>query len=587
MNRKHIIGLYDLLGHQGAYSQLHAQDVQNGKMVSRVLVRSIDEVLTWAETWDGKANLFIGRNPRNEKGEIENVTSFSFDLDPIREKGAASTSTQLQRALAAGRHLVKNGLSGALASSGNGCLLIAVPEAPIRLTDKGAFENGCKQIEESARELLKDYPDVRLDSTFDVARLVKLVGTTSTKGDRALWRQSQFLGDFRRETALNRELFGRISEQLARTTPSQFLGSGGSSSVDIDRSGAIWAMASSLKFKGHDANYVYSAIRQFDPRQREDDCQRIITKLFMGRGTADQLYGSSSESLVRGPGSGETSGDVFEELWTPGNSLDEYRSRLAERGKRREPELPYGFPSIDECTYGLKRGDLSIVGARTGIGKTSLLLGVCSTLSKAGKRVLLFTTEMARDDVFDRLCSIETGIPAFEITTGQIKPENRATLEHYYEQFKERPLFISDKAEPALRTVAQAMERIRPDVVVFDHIQRTATDGDNVHRDISRFIKGLKNLCHTHRCAGLVASQLNRNAAFQAESLGEAPSLRHLAESGSLEQEAAVVILLSPLKTSDPESKQIMAHVAKNRYGREANVVLNFEATTCKFVEGR
>ena len=564
---------YQLLNHEGYYTQCHAQDVKANKIIDRRLVKGADALVEWAKRWNGKGNLFIGRNPRNEKGQIEKITAISFDIDPVRPKGEASTRQQLQAAINAAKRLRVHLAAGQIYSSGNGALLVVAAPEKTEIKDIKAFENGTKAIEEEARKIVEGdaqggEPAVRLDSTFDAARLVKLAGTISTKGSEDNWRYAQLV----HRDGGGRQASARLFERVINVPPAvehlQLVERG-----DIDRSKEDFAMAARFKAQGFSAGECLTAMCKYGLRGREDDYQRIVNK----------LYGASSESSL--PGRGGTEGgderSSDDDLWHPGK-LDEYIEHLQERGKRREPELPYGFPTLDEPTFGLKRGDVSIVGAYTGVGKTSLLLNIAWTVLQRDKSVLIFTTEMAREDVLDRLVSIITGVPAESITTGRLTEKDQQRIRDGLKQIEQRNLSISDSAQPSIRVIANKVARIRPDVLVFDHVQHSADGSEDRHREISRFIKGFHQICKEHNCAGLVASQLNRSAKFEADTLGNPPSLRHLAESGSLEQEAAVVVLLSQ---PSPSSLQVMAEMAKNRYGRKATATLEFHASSCRFEE--
>ena len=268
------------------------------------------------------------------------------------------------------------------------------------------------------------------------------------------------------------------------------------------------------------------------------------------------------------------------ELFTPATHFDEYARRLEPRGDK-EAELPTGFPSLDRDTGGVKRGSIWVIGARTGVGKTSLSIAMAKHLLDQGRKVLFFSTEMDWVDTFSRFASIETGIGLHELTNarGRLTAEDKERIKQFTQSFKQRALYVVEEPEPSLRAVSEEISRVQPDVFIFDHIQRVASERDQRYLELAKFIKGLNTLARQHSCAGIVNSQLNRVAEQ------EIPALHHLKECGALEEEAHAVILLSRLSSSPDGVSIVNAHLAKNR-GPKNQYQLLFNGHTGQFYEG-
>lgn len=262
------------------------------------------------------------------------------------------------------------------------------------------------------------------------------------------------------------------------------------------------------------------------------------------------------------------------QVFSPATHTDAFLTSLKQTGN--EPiELSTGFPTIDRYTGGLKRKSLWVVGARTGVGKTGFSTTVAEHLLSNNKRVVIFSTETTWETVFARFASMGTGISLHKITDHkeELTATDREKLAEYARAFKSRPLYIIEESEPDLRTVAEEISRIRPDIFIFDYIQHVEESADIRHREIGRFMKGMENIAKQTNSAGLITSQLNRAADV------EIPRLSHLSDSSTIENTAHAVILLSKLGQDIT-----IADLAKNR-GPKGRVDLRFNATTAQFQE--
>ena len=122
----HVRLMYRALRHKGNSTLVHAQDMATAKVADRRLVNGEEEFVEWASRWNGKANCFVGRNPRvsGDINALAGITSYTTDVDPIRPKGTASSSAQLASAVSVGRAIAKRFPGGAVFESGNGCQVL-------------------------------------------------------------------------------------------------------------------------------------------------------------------------------------------------------------------------------------------------------------------------------------------------------------------------------------------------------------------------------------------------------------------------------------------------------------------------------
>lgn len=265
-----------------------------------------------------------------------------------------------------------------------------------------------------------------------------------------------------------------------------------------------------------------------------------------------------------------------------GEAIDEHLKRAEERRANPVPELPTGFREIDSLIWGLRRGNITTVGARYGVGKTSFALTVAARLTGLGKRVLFFSTEMQLNEVLDRLAAVAMGV---QLSPGANGNEAAITTERLHQvgsELRKLDFHISDSFEPALGIIEEAVARVQPDCFFFDHFQHAGEGDDSSQRYValSKFIRGLHDIARETNTAALVTSQLNRLAET------ETPSPRHLKECGTLEDESGAIILLHRL-VNDPNAKRVpvVVNIAKNRFGPRGQMQLMFNADLTRFEE--
>lgn len=180
----HVRALYRLLGHRkGEYTDVRVIDVnkKGSAPLARKLLQGEEEFVAMVRQWNGIANVFVGRNPRSADAKVCRIGCFTLDIDPEREAGTASTPVQLLRACEAARRIVQTYQAGYIAESGNGALVVYRKSEYDG--DFKAHERALARLQDEAQKLVPE--GVKVDATHDAARLIKVIGTMSTKGDRA------------------------------------------------------------------------------------------------------------------------------------------------------------------------------------------------------------------------------------------------------------------------------------------------------------------------------------------------------------------------------------------------------------------
>jgi KaiC/GvpD/RAD55 family RecA-like ATPase len=552
----HIRKLYKLIGHSGGHSQLHAHDTSTGRIIDRRLINNETDLIKWTKEFNGKGNLFVGRALRNEQGGLLTSNVLTLDIDPIREKGTAATEAQHQDAIKAGRELIKHFGHGVLASSGNGALVIFPTGKQMA---KEECESLGKALEVKGRQILKDggFLNVEVDSTWDHNRLIKLIGSRSTKGDISLHRQTRFL-DINASGRLPVGFLESLTQ--VKQLPNQELPT--VNRGDLDRSKADFAMGVRLQKQGFTASDTFNGLMEYGFRGREDDAKRIVEKLYAGQSAGTAVI--DQRPL---------------QLWTPTNGLKEYQ----QRDTRGTPELPTGFRELDKATFGLVRGGIFTVGARTNCGKTTFAITVASNLCRSGKRVLFVSTETQFSEVWDRYIAASTGVSAFKLQHGLDSDKDKDVVNTFIGEFKEQQFTVYDGSRPNIGIIRQAVEQVVPDVLVIDYFQHV--EGREV-RELEQYVMSVKELAKEKQVAVLMAAQLHDGIINPKTNKLYAPTLGSMKNSKVLNDESRVVVLLDwdrdSVQGDGPAAVKVI--MAKNK-GPKNDCVLKLDRSIPRFME--
>lgn len=543
----------------------NVEELKRLKVIDRSIIKGEQSVVDWARRYNGKGNCYVGRSARKQDGSMHEFRTITADIDPNRERGTSATTQLSAIALQGARQVLLRHPGGYIASSGNGALIVYRLPNPVA-TDFKQFEAKYKGFEEEMRKALPE--GVTLDATFDTPRMVKLLGTISTKGNQENWRHARFI-DFPIVPYFKNFVFQRISSCETVSTTKASIPSAQSLGYK-SRSEAVFGLASFCKAKGLSREATLAAL-EADPfaRGRADDNQRVIEKIFNGE--------TSNNSIIEVP-------DL--EYSTPGDKLDEHKQRLLARKNFTGPEMSLGISILDRHTWGFRRGEIFTIAARPGIGKTSIAASISVRMARGGKRVLYFTSEMSTDSTIDRLLQVLSGLSGDKFTTGHFTDEDRVRLDAAYEElrgFGDR-LVICDAGSPNIGQVTKTAQKVHPDLLIYDHIQHIGGAYDSAKANVSKFVRGLKDIARELNCAVLALSMIKR--LFKDVKTGKEirPTLSDLKESGTIEEESGAVLLLSVL-SDDAESsiRCLYSDLAKNRYGPLAIVGIEFDKYTAHF----
>lgn len=246
--------------------------------------------------------------------------------------------------------------------------------------------------------------------------------------------------------------------------------------------------------------------------------------------------------------------------------------------------VPTGFKDLDDALAGLQQSNLLILAARPGVGKTTLAMNIAQYVAVELKRpVGFFSLEMSREELVDRLLVAQADIDAWKLKTGKLSEDDFSKLSDAMGVLAEAPLFIDDT--PALsvlemRTKARRLQvESGLDLLVVDYLQLARSRNlENRVQEVSEISQGMKNLARELKIPVIVLSQLSRAVETRG---GKKPQLADLRESGSIEQDADVVMFL--WREDDENMENIMLDIAKHRNGPLRSVPLHFKGDRIRF----
>ena len=274
------------------------------------------------------------------------------------------------------------------------------------------------------------------------------------------------------------------------------------------------------------------------------------------------------------------------------NVLSSYYDRIDDLSKRPEDfhGVPTGFYDLDKMLNGLQPSDLLIIAGRPGQGKTGFLLSIAKNAGLTHKKhVAIFSLEMSNEQVVQRLIAQETGIDSQRLRTGKLLENEWSLFTHAIEVFSDTHIYLDDT--PAitpmqLRTKCRRLHmEFGLDLVIVDYLQLMGGDirTDNRVQEVSQISRSLKVLARELNVPVLTAAQLSRDVEQRTD---KRPVLSDLRESGSLEQDADIVMFIyRPDQYEKDTDKQNIAQiiVAKHRNGPVGDVELIFRGALAKF----
>jgi len=247
--------------------------------------------------------------------------------------------------------------------------------------------------------------------------------------------------------------------------------------------------------------------------------------------------------------------------------------------------IPSGFASLDRMLAGMQNSNLIILAARPGVGKTAFGLNIARHVAVEEKLpTVIFSLEMSKEELVDRLLVRQGLIDAWKLKTGQLNDDDFASLSEAMGILAEAPLYIDDTPGLTVTELRTKARRLQLDkgikLIIVDYLQLMhGSTKDNRVQEVSEISQGLKNLARELKVPVLAAAQLSRAM----EARGGKPRLSDLRESGSIEQDADVVMFLH--REDEEVREMVTLSIEKHRNGPTGQANLYFNGKQVSFFD--
>jgi replicative DNA helicase len=252
------------------------------------------------------------------------------------------------------------------------------------------------------------------------------------------------------------------------------------------------------------------------------------------------------------------------------------------------PGIPTKLKALDDALGGgIKPGKVIVLAARPSVGKTSLAGQISLSVAEQGHTVLMLSQEMPAGDLVDRAVANLGGVQLDHLTTGAFDDGDWAHVVDAAEVASKLPFFVDDQPALTLLDIRAKARQVQQShglsLLVVDYLQLCSSPGrfDKRHHQIEEMSRGMKTLAKEFGICVMVLSQLNR------ESDKDEPELVHLKESGAIEEDADVVIMLHPMGNESNGGLLVLAKIPKNRQGRRGRLALSLFGKTQRWSESQ
>jgi replicative DNA helicase len=316
---------------------------------------------------------------------------------------------------------------------------------------------------------------------------------------------------------------------------------------------------------------------------------RIVQMGYAGEGEVTDLVNTAQAEIYQVTGTAEV------EDYVPLTIAVDTAIEEIEAAKHRDGQMtgvPTGFADLDALTNGFHPGQLIIVAARPALGKSTLALDFArSAAIKHNMPAIFFSLEMGKSEIAMRLLSAEASVPLQSMRKGTVDNRDWTTIASTRGRINDAPLYIDDSPNMTLVEIRAKCRRLKQKVglqmVVIDYLQ-LMTSGKKVEsrqQEVSEFSRALKLLAKELQVPVIALSQLNRGPEQRAD---KKPAISDLRESGSLEQDADMVILLhreNAFEKDNPRAGEADFIVAKHRNGPTDTITVGFQGHLSRFAD--
>lgn len=352
-------------------------------------------------------------------------------------------------------------------------------------------------------------------------------------------------------------------------------------------------LAESVPSTANVENYANIVREKYYLRRLIEVSRKITDEALSGQGGADLILDSAEQMIYDIRQGKDTNAPtkvskvIFDDVITK-------LEQLSGEDKDKYKGISTGFFNLDKCITGLNKNDLILIGARPAMGKTSFALNLAHNVTmKAKKKCVFFCLEMTKMQLAERLLASQAGINAKKFRTGDLTREEWVQLGNAAEMFEDVELYIDDTSSITVPEIKSKVRRLRNvDVIIVDYLGlvQGATKTESRVQEVSQITRSLKMLAKDLRIPVVVCAQLSR--ATEGRGKSHRPQLADLRESGSIEQDADIVLFLYREKYYENDKNEDSDEidnslteliVAKNRHGEVGTVKLAFDSEFTRF----
>lgn len=360
---------------------------------------------------------------------------------------------------------------------------------------------------------------------------------------------------------------------------------------EIGGSSYLATLVNTVPTATHVANYASIVRRKRLLRDLIDASHHIAQLGYKESEEVDELLDEAEQKIF-----GITKDSLRQEFFSVNETLEEAWERIERlhKGDGALRGVSTGFSDLDNILGGLQKSDLVVIAARPSLGKTSLALNIAKNAALGeNKTVGIFSLEMSREQLIDRLIAAEAGVDLWRLRTGKMRsegPENDfVKVRDAMEQLSKAPIFIDDSASPTIMEIRAKARRLQAEknleLLVVDYLQliKGHYNAESRVQEVSEISRSLKGLAKELNIPVVAVSQLSRGVEMRSPAI---PKLSDLRESGSIEQDADVVMMIyrEDRDKKNSERKNIAdIFIEKHRNGPVGRVELYFDEETTNF----
>ena len=321
-------------------------------------------------------------------------------------------------------------------------------------------------------------------------------------------------------------------------------------------------------------------------RQLIAEADLIKSKAYDGKGSAEEILDFAEQRIL------EIAQDSQRRNYIDINDIIQeniLQIRELEKNGGKLPGITTGFTDLDRLLGGLQRTDMIILAARPGVGKTSFALNVATNAARAGHSVLVFSMEMSKEQLGQRMLSMAARVDMNSLKNGTLSADDWDSISYAQDSFEGLKIAIDDTSEMSMLEMKTKCRRLKAEkgldlvVIVYLQLMHMGYGVEMRVQELSAITRNIKILAKELDCAVVLLSQLSRKTE---DAKGKRPQLSHLRDSGSIEQDADIVMFLiredyspdddMPADVQAGSSSICEVNIAKHRNGPTGSVFLTW-----------